>query len=130
MKFFKKLEETIERVATNTIGYTRKQANKEWFDVECQVLRQNTKQRFRTFWNPTGIKTGKRIIYAAFQCRAGSYRTTTKPTNNWQNLQHNLSRSQSAVGDGYLALKRETTKVGLKINEQKTKYIIAARNDS
>jgi hypothetical protein len=31
----KKLEETIQRVATNTIGYTRKQANKEWFDEEC-----------------------------------------------------------------------------------------------
>jgi hypothetical protein len=30
----KKLEETIQRVATNTIGYTRKQANKEWFDEE------------------------------------------------------------------------------------------------
>jgi hypothetical protein len=28
----KKLEETIQRVATNTIGYTKKQANKEWFD--------------------------------------------------------------------------------------------------
>jgi hypothetical protein len=28
----KKLEETIQRVATNTIGYTRKQTNKEWFD--------------------------------------------------------------------------------------------------
>jgi hypothetical protein len=26
------LEETIRRVATNTIGYTRKKANKEWFD--------------------------------------------------------------------------------------------------
>jgi hypothetical protein len=32
---FKKLEETIQRVATNTIGNTRKQANKEWFDEEC-----------------------------------------------------------------------------------------------
>jgi hypothetical protein len=31
----KKQEETIQRVATNTIGYTRKQANKEWFDKEC-----------------------------------------------------------------------------------------------
>jgi hypothetical protein len=30
-----KLEEIIQRVATNTIGYTRKQANKEWFDEEC-----------------------------------------------------------------------------------------------
>jgi hypothetical protein len=28
----KKLEEIIQRVATNNIGYTRKQANKEWFD--------------------------------------------------------------------------------------------------
>jgi hypothetical protein len=28
----KKLEETTQRVATNTIGYTRIQANKEWFD--------------------------------------------------------------------------------------------------
>jgi hypothetical protein len=26
----KKLEETIQRVVTNTIGYTRKQVNKEW----------------------------------------------------------------------------------------------------
>jgi hypothetical protein len=31
----KKLEETIQRVATNTISYTRKQANKEWFDGGC-----------------------------------------------------------------------------------------------
>jgi hypothetical protein len=31
----KKLEEKIQRVATNTIGYTRKQANKERFDEEC-----------------------------------------------------------------------------------------------
>jgi hypothetical protein len=35
MKNVKKLEETIQRVATNTIGYTRKQANKEWFDEKC-----------------------------------------------------------------------------------------------
>jgi hypothetical protein len=31
----KKLEETIQRVTTNTIGYTRKRATKEWFDEEC-----------------------------------------------------------------------------------------------
>jgi hypothetical protein len=35
MKNVKKLEETIQRGATNTIGYTRKQANKDWFDEEC-----------------------------------------------------------------------------------------------
>jgi hypothetical protein len=32
----KKLEETIQRVARNTIGYTRKQANKKWFDEDCE----------------------------------------------------------------------------------------------
>jgi hypothetical protein len=31
----KKLKELIQRVATNTIGYARKQANKEWFNEEC-----------------------------------------------------------------------------------------------
>jgi hypothetical protein len=36
----KKLEETIQRVATNTIGYTRKQANKEWFDKECAMVNE------------------------------------------------------------------------------------------
>jgi hypothetical protein len=35
MKNVKKLEETIQREAKNIIGYTRKQANKEWFDEEC-----------------------------------------------------------------------------------------------
>jgi hypothetical protein len=36
----KKLEGTIQRVATNTIGYTRKQANKEWFDDECAMVNE------------------------------------------------------------------------------------------
>jgi DNA-binding PucR family transcriptional regulator len=40
-----------------------------------------------------------------------------------------VGRSQSTVRDAYLALEREAAKVGLKINEQKTKYMIAARND-
>jgi hypothetical protein len=40
-----------------------------------------------------------------------------------------VSRSKSAVRDAYLALEGEVAKVGLKINEQKTKYMIAARND-
>jgi hypothetical protein len=38
-------------------------------------------------------------------------------------------RSQSALRDAYLALEGEAAKVGLKINEQKTKNMIAARND-
>jgi hypothetical protein len=40
-----------------------------------------------------------------------------------------VGRSQSAVRDAYLALEREAAKVGLKINKQKTKYMIAARNE-
>jgi hypothetical protein len=36
---YKKLEETIQRVATNT-GYTRKQANEEWFDEECAKVNE------------------------------------------------------------------------------------------
>jgi hypothetical protein len=40
-----------------------------------------------------------------------------------------VGRSQSAVRGAYLPLEIEAAKVGLKINEQKTKYMIAARND-
>jgi hypothetical protein len=40
MKNVKKMEETIQRAATNTIGYTRKQANKEWFDEECAKVNE------------------------------------------------------------------------------------------
>jgi hypothetical protein len=40
-----------------------------------------------------------------------------------------VGRSQLAVLVAYLALKVEAAKVGLKINDQKTKYMIAARND-
>jgi hypothetical protein len=40
-----------------------------------------------------------------------------------------VGRSQSAVRDAYLALEIEAAKEGLKINEQKKKYMIAAQND-
>jgi hypothetical protein len=32
---WKKLEETIQRLATSTISYTRKQSKKEWVEEEC-----------------------------------------------------------------------------------------------
>jgi BioD-like phosphotransacetylase family protein len=35
-----KTERTIQRVATNPIGYTKKQANKEWFDEECAKVNE------------------------------------------------------------------------------------------
>jgi DNA segregation ATPase FtsK/SpoIIIE-like protein len=37
---FKKLEETIQRVAKNNISYTRKEANKELFDEECAMVNE------------------------------------------------------------------------------------------
>jgi hypothetical protein len=40
-----------------------------------------------------------------------------------------VGRRQPAVQDDYLALEIEAAKVGLKINEQKTKCMIAARNE-
>jgi Reverse transcriptase (RNA-dependent DNA polymerase) len=40
-----------------------------------------------------------------------------------------IGRSQTAVREAFLALEREANKVGLKINESKTKYMIAAGND-
>ena len=39
-----------------------------------------------------------------------------------------IGRSQAAVREAYLALEREANKVGLKVNEAKTKYMIAAGN--
>jgi ribosome-associated translation inhibitor RaiA len=41
-----------------------------------------------------------------------------------------VGRSPSAVQNAYLALEREAAKVEFKINKQKTKYMIAARNDT
>jgi Skp family chaperone for outer membrane proteins len=47
----KKLEETIQRVTTNTIGYTRK---KEWFDKECTKMnKENNTARERAIQNNT-----------------------------------------------------------------------------
>jgi hypothetical protein len=40
-----------------------------------------------------------------------------------------IGRSQSAVRNAFLAFEIEAATVGLKTNEQKTKYMIAAWND-
>jgi hypothetical protein len=60
--------ETIQRVATNTIGYTRKQANKEWFDEECsKVNEEKNAAKERTIQIKTrglgggGVKNFKKI---------------------------------------------------------------------
>jgi type IV secretory pathway TrbF-like protein len=42
----KTIQETIQRVARNTIGYTRKQAHKEWFDESepFQKIQRNSRK--------------------------------------------------------------------------------------
>jgi hypothetical protein len=59
----KKLEETIQRVASNTIGYTRKQANKEWFDEEyAGVNEEKDATRERAIQNNTrGAKNAYKL---------------------------------------------------------------------
>jgi hypothetical protein len=59
----KKLEETIQRVATSTIGYTRKKANKEWFDEECaEVNEEKNAARERAIQNNTrGAKNAYKL---------------------------------------------------------------------
>jgi hypothetical protein len=56
----KKLEETIQRVATNT---TRKQANKEWFNEECaKVNEEKNAARERAIPNTTrGAKNAYKL---------------------------------------------------------------------
>jgi hypothetical protein len=50
----KKLEESIQRVATNTIGCTKKQANKERFVGECaNVNEEKNAARERAIQNNT-----------------------------------------------------------------------------
>jgi hypothetical protein len=59
-----KLEETIQRVATNnTIGYMRKQANKEWFDENCaEVNQENIAARQQAIQNKTrGTKNAYKL---------------------------------------------------------------------
>jgi hypothetical protein len=52
----KKLEETIQRVVKNSIGYTRKQANKELLDEECaKVNEEKNAARERAIQNNTKV---------------------------------------------------------------------------
>jgi hypothetical protein len=37
---WRRVEEAVRKVATKTIGYTRKQAGNEWFDEECKKMNE------------------------------------------------------------------------------------------
>jgi hypothetical protein len=43
--------ETIKRVSTNTIGYMRKQTNKEWFDEERAKVNEEKNAARENFFN-------------------------------------------------------------------------------
>jgi hypothetical protein len=62
----KKLEQTIQRVATNTIGYTKKQVNKEIFDEECaEVNKKKNAARERAIqYNTRGAKNAYKLARA------------------------------------------------------------------
>jgi hypothetical protein len=47
----------------------------------CDVQRQNTKRLFGILWNPTRTRTGRRIIYSAFQTYKQPAQSTTKKHN-------------------------------------------------
>jgi hypothetical protein len=53
----------LQRVATTTIGYTRKQANKEWFDKECaEVDEEKNAAREQAIQNNTrGAKNANKL---------------------------------------------------------------------
>jgi hypothetical protein len=59
----KKLEEKFQRVAKNNMGYTRKQANKEWFEEECAgVNEEKNAARERAIQNNTrGAKNAYKL---------------------------------------------------------------------
>jgi hypothetical protein len=71
---FKKLEEIIQRVATNTIGCTRKQANKKWFDKECtRVNEKKNTARDRAIQIKTrGAKNAYKLTRTKERCLQGS----------------------------------------------------------
>jgi hypothetical protein len=66
----KKLEETIQRVATNTIGYTRKQAYKEWFDEECAKVNEdkNAARERALQKNTRGAKNAYKLARTKERC--------------------------------------------------------------
>jgi hypothetical protein len=69
----KKLEKIIQRVATNTIGYTRKQANKEWFDEECAKVNEEknaTRERSNTKRSQECLQTSPEAREAFAQKKA------------------------------------------------------------
>jgi hypothetical protein len=107
--------------------------------VACCVKKQNYCSE--TFQTRQGLRQGDvlstlllNVVLEVIVRRANLQTTGTIYNKETQLLAYAddidiVGRSQSAVRNAYLALEEEAAKVGLKINEQKTRYMIAARND-
>jgi hypothetical protein len=105
----------------------------------CVKIRNNGSESFET---RQGLRQGDALSTLLFNVvlevilrRANLQTTGTVYNKETQLLAYAddidiVGRSQSAVLDAYLALEGEAAKLGLKINEQKTEYMIAARNDT
>jgi hypothetical protein len=128
-------ERTIQK---NTRG--TKNANKRTLTiVMCSVKIQNDCSE--SFETRQGLKQGDvlstllfNVVLKVIVRRANLQTTGTIYNKETQLLAYAddidiVGRSQSAVWDAYLALKGEAAKEGLDINEQKTKFLIAAQND-
>jgi hypothetical protein len=63
----KKLEE-IQREPTNTIGYKRKQANKEWFDEECATVKEE-KNSFQRASHPNQNQRSQECLQTSLDKR-------------------------------------------------------------
>jgi hypothetical protein len=102
-------------------------------DLRLDLRRAASKYKMTV---PNPLKPDKdldREVYylrcSSMSCWKVSYdKQTYKETQISMYADDIVGRSQSAVRDAYLALAREAAKVRLKINEQKTKYMIVAQN--
>jgi hypothetical protein len=88
----KKLEETIQRVVTHTIGYTIKQANKEWFDKECaEVNEEKNADKERATQNNT--KEAKNAYKLARTKEMRFFRKNAKQLNKEASIEIERHRS-------------------------------------
>jgi hypothetical protein len=88
-----------------------------------------------------GTRQGQGNVLPYLQCRIRINHVTSKTRNDRHLIKKQtqmlgylddidiIGRSQAAVREPFLALAKDANKVGLKINESKTKYKIAARRD-
>jgi hypothetical protein len=68
---WRRMEEAVWKVATNTIGYTRKQVEKQWFDEECEKVNEE-KNACRANAIHRRTRAAKEIYRQAFRTRVNS----------------------------------------------------------